>query len=1378
MLTISHALSVSRAETYYQSEYANPAMIQSEYYQEKGEAQGEWVGALAEDWRIPGPMTEEQFRHAINGQHPVSGEQLVKHVEARRYHNKHGKQIETSTHRAGWDATFSCPKSLVLLAYMSGDEDLKKGIWQDHIASVNDALAEMEKYSCARVSKDKWAKSGKMLAAVFHHERARPDDRTGYAAPEIHTHSVIMNMTMAEDGKVRAMQEREFFRSQSFLTAVYRIRMAERAQRRGVKLRIDRETGAPEVEGITREYIEAASVRSEEINRKAREMQTRLEAEGERVKWGAGLKQAAAKLHRQGKKYDKAEMERMDAELEEKFGRQAHLEAAAIREREPIVCSQEEIAQRARESVTYGVERAMEREAVADRRQVLADALRRNMLYTTYDVVTAEAQNREHAGELIGIERERRMSERTTQKMLQMERENVRKAAEGKGACEAIVEGEQAETLVAEISYRQNMTLNPDQRQAVLALLGARDKVVALQGRAGVGKTTAMRVLREAAERSGYAVCGIAPTTMAARELAGSGIKSQTLQRFLITPRQGGEGKRLIVLDESSLSDTRRINALLKRLGEEDRILLVGDRDQHQAVEAGAPFEQLETEAMIETVWIKKVVRQQEPGYRRAVEMLQEGKFREAVSLLHEQGRIVEIVDERERIMALAERYVARPEGNLAVVPGNRERVFANAVIHGMLQEKGAVDAEDHPTTILTNRDDMTSADKQWAAKYEPGDVVRYRGGSDVFKIGKGQYARVTSQDCERNTLTVTFNDGRPVTYDPRLVYGVEVFREAERNFSVGDRIQFRRPFGRQAVNGELATVERIEGGRFTVRTKDGRAIAIDTEGFRHFDHGYAVTSYLSQGQTSLREIVHVDTRSSDVLVNRRMARVALTRGVHDALIVTDSLDRLAAALERRKDKEIAGAAVRESAWFEALKDAEREAQEASLRREVGAEQSSSTIGETGRRLQNLQDGVNAPAAAMEASHPPAEPSQPGFSNSPRQDKPARQTAPKGMDRTFTRTVTQYQFEERERATPQKLVRVKRGRPCPICDKPTWCSISEDGAMAICMRVPSENETRNGGYLHILEDSVSREKVAVTVEVKQHTRAGIERRDAIHQELLGALTLTDRDRKNLLKRGLDGAAITRGGYKSVPSSVSVHDVSARFKDRDMAGIPGFYKQDGSWNLNANDWHSGFLVPVRDIRGRIEGFQIRRAEVKTDEPRYVWLSSSNKNDGASSGAPAHFRNPDRVRQTGQVIITEGALKADTAAHLLGDRHCLIALAGVGSFREDFGRWLRELMPGLRQAVIAFDADAASNPAVRHQLERLGETLRSAGLDVRETSWEERQGKGIDDYLLNDSGHRSGVEDFLRESLASLNRGEAPVGSSVSRDRPRSQQEIAL
>jgi len=609
------------------------------------------------------------------------------------------------------------------------------------------------------------------------------------------------------------------------------------------------------------------------------------------------------------------------------------------------------------------------------------------------------------------------------------------------------------------------------------------------------------------------------------------------------------------------------------------------------------------------------------------------------------------------------------------------------------------------------------------------------------------------------------------VTYDPRRLYGVEVFREAERNFSVGDRIQFRRPFGRQAVNGELATVEKIEGGRFTVKTKEG-ALTIDTKTFRHFDFGYAVTSYLSQGQTSEREIVHVDTRSSDVLVNRRMTRVALTRGVRDVVIVTDSFDRLAEALGRRKDKEIAGVAVRESVWFEALKAAEREPQEASPRHEVGAEQSSASVGETGRRMQNLQDGVNAPAA---------------------EGKDHTFTR---KDRSFKRKVTRYLIPEREELTPQKLVRVKRKLPCPICKKTDWCSVAEDGAMAICMRVPSTRESRNGGYIHLLEDPIGMETVtAVTVEVKQHGRAGIERRDAVHRELLGALNLTARDRKNLLNRGLEEATIERNEYKSVPLPSALDDVMGHFKARDLSGIPGFYKDGGNWRLNIGAWrgkdgiarsfHQGFLIPVRDLRGRIEGFQIRRAEVKNDEPRYIWLSSSSKEEGASSGAPIHFRNPERARESGQAILTEGALKGDTAAHLLGDQHCVIALAGVSSFHEDFGRWLREQMPELRQIVIAFDADAPRIHEVQQQLERLSRTLSDEGLDVRKLVWNESQGKGLDDYLLKGAEHRNGVGDFLRESLASLNRGEMSVTSFVSRDQPRSQdesrpqrQEIAL
>lgn len=52
-----------------------------------------------------------------------------------------------------------------------------------------------------------------------------------------------------------------------------------------------------------------------------------------------------------------------------------------------------------------------------------------------------------------------------------------------------------------------------------------------------------------------------------------------------------------------------------------------------------------------------------------------------------------------------------------------------------------------------------------------------------------------------------------------------------------------------------------------------------------------------------------------------------------------------------------------------------------------------------------------------------------------------------------------------------KMVRVSRKAPCPICKKTDWCGVSPDGAVAICMRVQSDRPTKNGGWLHRLKDA-------------------------------------------------------------------------------------------------------------------------------------------------------------------------------------------------------------------------------------------------------------------------------------------------------------------
>jgi ATP-dependent exoDNAse (exonuclease V) alpha subunit len=148
----------------------------------------------------------------------------------------------------------------------------------------------------------------------------------------------------------------------------------------------------------------------------------------------------------------------------------------------------------------------------------------------------------------------------------------------------------------------------------------------------------------------------------------------------------------------------------------------------------------------------------------------------------------------------------------------------------------------------------------------------------------------------------------------------VSVYKEAERAFAEGDRIQFRAPFtDKRIVNGELGSITRLEPGQMRVRLDSGSDVAIDPQQFRHIDYGYAVTSHSSQGLTVDRVLVNADTRESLQLLNDRMAYVAVSRAREEALIYTDSASNLRETLNRGTDKEMA---------LKALKDRLRDVQQ------------------------------------------------------------------------------------------------------------------------------------------------------------------------------------------------------------------------------------------------------------------------------------------------------------------------------------------------------------------------------------------------------------------------------------------------------------------
>jgi ATP-dependent exoDNAse (exonuclease V) alpha subunit len=964
----------------------------------------------------------------------------------------------------------------------------------------------------------------------------------------------------------------------------------------------------------------------------------------------------------------------------------------------------------------------------------------------TYEAVKQEIAGREHQGELIGILREQRMPEVTTRRMLDLERRNIREVLDGRGKQEPIIKGEEVGGVIDGISSKQRITLNNSQREAVEQLLTSRDRIFGLQGLAGTGKTTVLSVLRAAAEETGYEVRGFAPSTPAAKALSDSGIETTTLQKFTFSKRQTSEegGKRLYVLDESSLASTSHIHKFFDRIAPDDRIWLVGDKGQHQSVEAGSPFGQFQAHGM-GAAKVAEIVRQKNE-LKQVVEKFAERKVKDAVRDLIAQGRVLEFADDITRLKAMAADYCARREETLVISPANEERVVFNGMVHRELQKAGAVTREDHRMRVLVNRADMTKTERTFAGAYNPGEVIRYNHNSEVYGTRVGDYGRVVSRNREENTLRVKLmKDNREITYDPRRLSGVSVYVEAERDFSVGDLIQFRAPLGEKRVaNGEFGTIREITKRGCKVEWKvellrDKRRVAFDPRVFRHIDHGYAVTSYSAQCATFPRVLINADTKESALLLNQRTGYVGISRAELDARIYTDSLQKLGEALDRRVDKEMALEAVaqnrlRPKAEAKTAGDERGKAAKSSRSQERTAAQN---VAGNDAATNGLRPDGSATFARSEASLRP---------------------------RTFKRAAKKYDFPEWEKPAQQKLVRVRRKDPCPICNRPNWCSVSADRAIAICMRVPSEYETKNGGFVHVLDPTIQNQQpIPVTVEVAQYKRAEIDRRHKVNQELLGALKLNSRDRKNLLARGLDEATIEKHEYRSVPTPGALDEVMKHFKEQDLRGIPGFFRQGERWRLNIGQWtskkdgrqhsyHQGFLIPVRDLRGRIEGFQVRRAEIRDgDGPRYIWLSSSSKEHGSSSGAPVHFRHVEQARRSGQAIITEGALKADVAAHLLGNKHAMIAVAGVNSFPDDFGKLLRAQIPELRQIIIAFDADAGRKVEVQQALGRLRETLREAGLDLHELKWDERQGKGLDDYLIKGVAHRTEVKAFLDHGL---------------------------
>ena len=450
--------------------------------------------------------------------------------------------------------------------------------------------------------------------------------------------------------------------------------------------------------------------------------------------------------------------------------------------------------------------------------------------------------------------------------------------------------------------------LGDDQLRVARHILGSPDRLVAVEGKAGTGKTRALAYVRERAEAAGWSVRGMAPTTTAAAVLKECGIESTTVAAVLKESLSLKRGPELWIVDEAGLLSSRQASELLARAEKVGaKVVLVGDRQQHRAVEAGSPFSLLIDRAGIATERLDVIRRQKDEALREVVRVASEaGGADRAVQLLERAGRVVEIPDVRLRHEQITRDFIADGGRGVVIAPSNAEREDLNRRIREALIDAGRVEKKSVKAPVVVKQN-LTREQRGRVGNYSVGDSLRFvRGGQG---IEAGARARVVSIDERKNLLRLELEDSRLVrVINPKHRRAFEVERVEPRRFAVGDRIQFReRDRGLDVANGTLGTIKKLDHEKGIATVEVGsRRFRMDMKEPRALDHAYAVTSHRSQGLSRERVYLTVDTSHSEELVNRRQFYVSVSRAVEDARVYTDDRQALSRVVSREQGRESA----------------------------------------------------------------------------------------------------------------------------------------------------------------------------------------------------------------------------------------------------------------------------------------------------------------------------------------------------------------------------------------------------------------------------------------------------------------------------------------
>ena len=460
--------------------------------------------------------------------------------------------------------------------------------------------------------------------------------------------------------------------------------------------------------------------------------------------------------------------------------------------------------------------------------------------------------------------------------------------------------------------------LTQGQRQAVDLILTTTDRFVAIQGYAGVGKTTQFKAVLEGIaqipENERPRVVGLAPTHRAVGEMQAAGVDAQTLASFLHDEGlkvAGGEKpdyrNTLFVVDESSMvgnSDMARTYALIAEGN--GRAVMSGDEAQLEAIAPGAPFRLAQGRSAIDMAVMKEIVRQTPelkpavykmidndvPGALDVVRSVAPANIpRQADAWVPTQSVVEYPAKGPDDIhAAIVSDYLGRTEAarrdTLIITHLNADRHIINAGIHGERKAAGELKGESVTLPILETaniRDGELRKLETWARN------------RDAVVLLDNTYYRMADIDSQSRTVSLQDSEGNTRQFSPASAVreGVTLYNPRTIEVSVGDRMRFSKSdVERGHVANSAWTVEAIKGDVVTIsdgqqtRTVNPREQQQD----RHVDLAYAITAHGAQGASERFAITLEGVEGGrEPLVNRASAYVALSRAKEHVQVYTDN---------------------------------------------------------------------------------------------------------------------------------------------------------------------------------------------------------------------------------------------------------------------------------------------------------------------------------------------------------------------------------------------------------------------------------------------------------------------------------------------------------